>query len=203
MVVCLWKGLCIGLLFGLPAGAVGALTVQRTLAHGLRAGLLTGLGSSAADCFYACVGAFGLTFLSTFLTRHQRAIQLAGGLLVLWMGVRLLVQKAAQACREPESAGFPALFLSSFLIGITNPAAILTFLFAFSWFEIAGPLPFGQGAALVLGVFSGTFLWWLVLSGCSAALKRKLGDRLVGPMNKLFGALLTGFGLVVLGRIWM
>lgn len=33
----LLKGICIGLLFGLPAGAAGAaLTVQRTLVHGPR-----------------------------------------------------------------------------------------------------------------------------------------------------------------------
>ena len=62
----LLKGICIGLLFGLPAGAAGALTVQRTLAHGPRMGILTGLGASAADCFYAVVGAFGWTLISVF-----------------------------------------------------------------------------------------------------------------------------------------
>lgn len=55
----LLKGILIGLLFGLPVGAVGALTVQRTWRLGVKAGLLTGLGSSVADCFYACVGALG------------------------------------------------------------------------------------------------------------------------------------------------
>mgnify|MGYP001638647839 FL=1 len=45
----LLKGICIGLLFWLPAGAAGTLTVQRTLAHGPRMGILTGLGASVAD----------------------------------------------------------------------------------------------------------------------------------------------------------
>ena len=53
-------------LFGLPAGAAGTLTVQRTLAHGPRMGILTGLGASVADCFYAVVGAFGWTWISVF-----------------------------------------------------------------------------------------------------------------------------------------
>lgn len=44
----LFRGLLIGLLFGIPAGAVGAMTVQHTWHYGVRAGLLTGLGSSAA-----------------------------------------------------------------------------------------------------------------------------------------------------------
>lgn len=46
----LLKGIFIGLVFGAPAGAVGALCVQRSLLYGAKSGLITGLGSSAADC---------------------------------------------------------------------------------------------------------------------------------------------------------
>lgn len=42
----LLRGVMVGVLFGLPVGAVGALVVQRTWSSGIRAGLLTGLGSS-------------------------------------------------------------------------------------------------------------------------------------------------------------
>ncbi|MDE7245253.1 MAG: LysE family translocator, partial [Oscillospiraceae bacterium] len=70
----LLKGLLVGLVFGVPAGAIGALTIQRTLSHGFWAGLLTGLGSSAADVLYACVGVFGLTAISDALLRWQTPI---------------------------------------------------------------------------------------------------------------------------------
>lgn len=73
----LLRGILIGLLFGLPFGAVGALTVQRTWSSGVKAGLLTGFGSSVADCAYACIGAFGLTLISTFCSVSR-------GLLPLW-----------------------------------------------------------------------------------------------------------------------
>ena len=36
------RGLLIGLVFGVPAGAIGALTIQRTLERDLCAGLVTG-----------------------------------------------------------------------------------------------------------------------------------------------------------------
>ena len=91
----LLKGIQIGLLFGVPAGAVGAMTVQRTLQAGPRAGLLTGLGSSVADCFYACVGVFGLTLVSDFLLKGQNMIHMAGGCLIFGMGVGLLCRKDA------------------------------------------------------------------------------------------------------------
>ncbi len=67
----LLRGRLIGFIFGLPAGAVGALTVQRTCHHGAKAGLSMGLGSSVADCFYACVGVFGFTLISDFMLRYQ------------------------------------------------------------------------------------------------------------------------------------
>lgn len=74
----LLRGLLIGLIFGVPAGAIGALTIQRTLYGGFFA---TGLGSSAADLLYACAGVFGITLVSDFLIRCQRSISLPGCLM--------------------------------------------------------------------------------------------------------------------------
>lgn len=196
----LLRGICIGLLFGLPVGAVGALTVQRTLAYGPRMGIITGLGSSAADCLYAIVGAFGLTFISDFLMRNQVIINIIGGGFVLVLGVQMFLRKPEAAPAEHGSRGKLRMFASSFAIGITNPAAVLTFLFAFSWFGIAGPLRMESGAFVVLGVFVGTLCWWVALSGCAAALRRRLGERAFVHMNRLFGSVLVMFGIVVWGR---
>lgn len=79
MAVFFLRGVLIGLLFGVPAGAVGAMTVQRTWNYGIKAGLFTGFGSSVADGIYACVGAFGLTVISEFLLKYQTVINLVGG----------------------------------------------------------------------------------------------------------------------------
>ncbi len=128
------KGILIGFLFGMPIGAVGAMTVQRTIAHGAKAGLLTGLGSSVADCLYASVGAFGLTLISDFMLKYQAVIHTIGGVLILIMGIGLLSRKSEAIGDIPQkqTAGGIKMFLSSFAVGITNPAAIITFLFAFS-----------------------------------------------------------------------
>ena len=68
MLEALGKGLLIGFMFGIPVGAVGALTIQRSLKEGFAAGVITGLGSSLADCVYAFVGMFGLSLITDFLT---------------------------------------------------------------------------------------------------------------------------------------
>lgn len=56
-------GLLIGFIFGVPAGAIGALRIGRTMEKGFAAGLLTGMGSSAADMIYSCAGVFGIVMI--------------------------------------------------------------------------------------------------------------------------------------------
>lgn len=195
-----FRGLLIGLLFGVPAGAVGAMTVQRTWNYGMKAGLLTGMGSSVADCIYACIGAFGMTIISEFLLKYQNVINLAGGGLILYMGLHLILGKK-EADEVPSVSGRVKMFLSSFLVGITNPAAILTFLFAFSYFGISGETNFLQGMWLVVGVFLGTYLWWGALSVAVNIMKSRQKKDNFQTMNRIFGVILCLFGLVVFIRM--
>ena len=191
MIDYLLKGVLIGLLFGLPVGAVGTMTVQRTWNFGFQSGLLTGLGSSVADCFYAIVGAFGLTLISDFLFQYQTTINLIGSVLILFMGIRLILKKDAESAAKTKAIGSVKMFLSSFAIGITNPAAILTFLFAFSYFGISGMTEPIDSVALVCGVFVGTYIWWTVLSAATCGIKKITGkNRSLKAMNQVFGVLL-------------
>lgn len=188
------KGTAIGLMFGLPAGAVGAMTAQRTWNYGWRAGLLTGLGSSAADCFYACVGVFGITFISDFMLKYQTVINCAGGLLILAMGAGLFRKKKKVESGQLPPSGKAGMFLTSFGVGITNPAAILTFLFAFSLFGLAGGTGPGEGAGVVAGVFIGTYIWWGTLTGLVIFLKKRAKKLRQDIVNRIFGVVLILLG---------
>lgn len=196
----LLRGIFIGLMFGIPVGAVGVLTVQRTLRYGVKAGLFTGLGSSAADCFYACVGVFGLTLVSDFLLASQNIIHIAGGTFILIMGSRLLFCKTESRKEKTEMAGTAKMFLSSFAVGITNPAAILTFLFAFSYFGISADAGMMRGIFLVCGVLIGTYIWWGAITAAAWFVQKKSGAFNFQKMNRCFGTLLCLFGMVVFLR---
>ena len=190
-----FRGVLIGLLFGIPVGAVGTITVRNTLSGGIRAGLQTGLGSSIADCFYAAIGVFGLDLLSDFLLRYQLVIRLAGGIFIAGVGSYLLLKKAAG---KQTATGSGSRFLTSLFVGITNPAAILTFLFAFSYFGITPQKDIAVGAALIIGVFLGTYLWWLALSVLTDYLRKRNGSFRQELANRIFGAILLLFGLVMI-----
>ncbi len=198
MILFLIRGILIGLVFGIPVGAVGALTVQRTLESGIKAGLFTGMGSSVADCIYASIGAFGLTVLSDFLLKIQNVIHCVGGCLILGMGILFLIKKPVYQEMKTESSSLLAMFLSSFAIGITNPAAILTFLLAFSWFGIAGETGVKESILLVAGVFIGTYFWWGILTFGTDMLRRKAKIWNSKRLNNLFGTILTVIGGIII-----
>ncbi len=199
----LLRGILIGILFGLPVGAIGALTVQRTWSLGAKAGLLTGLGSSVADCFYACVGAFGLTLISDFLLRFQGIITALGGILILVMGLKSLIHPQGELPPDEETLGGAKLFLTSFAIGITNPAAILTFLFAFSYFGISEVSGWIDGIYLVAGVFLGTYFWWGTLATLTQLIKRRAAKFQLRTMNRIFGGILCAFGILIFVRLFI
>lgn len=176
------------------------MTAQRTYSTGVRAGLLTGLGSSVADCIYACIGAFGLSLVSDFLLAHQNVINLLGGAIILIMGLSLLLKKGEALAPISQPAQGAKLFLSSFAVGITNPAAILTFLFAFSYFGIDRKAGLADGILLVIGVFTGTYLWWTALSFGVAQIKKRTQKYNLRYIERGFGVVLLIFSAVVLVR---
>lgn len=194
------KGLAVGLLFGMPVGAVGALTVQRILKFGPGAGILSGMGSSVADCIYACIGVFGLSFLSDFLLQNQVVIHILGGILILFMGVGIIREKAETGSVKADAKAGAAMFLSSFAVAITNPASILSFLFVFSYFGISGKVEAARGIQLAAGVFMGTFFWWGMLAAGVVRLKAKIGEQMIQKVHRCFGAVLVLFGTAIFVR---
>ncbi len=191
----LLKGLLVGLVFGVPAGAIGALTIQRTLSCGFWAGLLTGLGSSAADVLYACVGIFGLTTISDILLRWQTPISLIGGAVIVGMGAMIFFSKARETQATPDRARLGGCFLSAFAIAVANPVTILSFLTAFATMGIGEVSTLGQGVQMVTGIFLGTGGWWCLLSGGTARFRGRMTQKLYQNLNRILGVLLMAFGL--------
>ena len=192
------RGLLIGLVFGVPAGAIGALTIQRALEKGFFAGLVTGSGSSAADLIYSCVGVFGISVISDFLTAHQSIIRIVGGMLILLLGIAILRKKELSAVRQDTEGTLVFYFLSAFTAAILNPATILSFMIAFTAFGISGNLDVYQGIALITGILAGTMCWWSVLSGAVAYFRKKVTDHIYKWLNRILGGLMTLFGVVMI-----
>ena len=195
------KGLLIGLIFGVPAGAIGALTIQRALEGGFFYGFFTGLGSSAADMLYAVAGLFGITIITDFLNLYEKICSFVGAILIAAYGIVICKKKAGKN-RNDSIAGKTYLsgFMSAFTIAIMNPATILSFLVAFETVGLIGEYSVIEGLQVVAGLLLGTGAWWAVLSGVVCKFQSKVTDKIYTKMNILLGCLLIGFAVIVLIR---
>lgn len=193
------QGLLIGLVFGVPAGAIGALTIQRTLEKGFFAGLVTGAGSSAADLLYSCISVFGITVISDFLTAHQATIRVIGGFLILILSIMILRKKELPATTQQDTKGTPVFyFLSSFTAAMLNPATILSFMVAFTAFGISGDLEIFQGVSLAAGILVGTLCWWAAISGVVAHFRKRVTNNIYKCLNCILGCLMILFSIVMI-----
>ena len=194
------RGILIGLIFGVPAGAVGALTIQRTLEKGFAAGLLTGAGSSAADLLYSAVGIFGIAIISDFLTAYQKAVQTVGGAFIIVLGISILMKKERAAVVQETKGNLVFCFLSSFGTAVMNPATILSFMVAFAAFEINGDVSVQEGVGLIMGILAGTFAWWLLLSGGVSVFRQRITGRIYKWLNRILGSFMMVFGIIMIVR---
>jgi len=192
-----YKGLLIGFAIAAPVGPIGLLCIQRTLTRGRLAGLASGLGAASADAVYGFVAGFGLTAVSGLLLGWRRELQLLGGLFLLYLGLRILLTPPAEGRAAAASVGLLSDYASTFVLTLANPVTILAFIGIFTGLGLAdAPGDFISAGLLVLGVFLGSLLWWLLLASGVGALRHRLAPAVQGWINRAAGAVIISFGVL-------
>ena len=191
------SSLLIGLSIAAPVGPIGLLTIQRSLAHGPRAGLATGLGAAAADAVYGAVGAYGVTWLIGALVAARVPLALFGGAFLLWMAWRLLRAPLAQQAASAPAGSLWRYFAGTFVLTLSNPATIFSFIAVFG--ALAGTSAQASASAspavMVAGVLVGSAAWWLFLSSAVGRLRERFDDRWRRRVNAVSAFVLAGFAL--------
>lgn len=191
--------MAIGLAIAAPVGAIGLLCIRRTLASGRLAGFVSGLGAATADAFYGAVAALGLTAVSGTLVEYQDAVRLIGGLFLCYLGVRTALAMPASEARSSSTRGLLAAYGSTLALTLTNPTTILSFAAVFAGLGLGAAAGDRWSAILMVGgVFLGSALWWLILSGAVGYLRRALTPERLQWVNRISGAMLVAFGVAAL-----
>lgn len=192
------RGLVIGFSIAAPVGPIGVLCIRRTLADGRATGLAVGLGAAVADAVYGAVAGFGLTAVSGLLMRQQGVMRVVGGLFLCYLGLRTFIARPADRAAPASGAGLLGAFASTLGLTLANPATILSFVAVFAGLGIAGAGSWREATVLVAGVFLGSALWWLMLSGAVGAMRSRFDPTALRWINRLSGAVLLAFGAAAL-----
>lgn len=195
----LLKGILLGLSIAAPVGPIGLLCIRRTLTQGRLVGLVSGLGAATADGFYGCVAAFGLTLFSQVMVEQTYWLRLIGGLFLCYLGVTTVLSTPTENSAPLTGKGLAGAYASTFALTLTNPTTILAFIAIFAGLGIFEPGRHPLSSSLlVIGVFLGSALWWLVLSFGVNLFRSSLNSKRLGWLNKLAGASIFAFGVVAL-----
>jgi putative LysE/RhtB family amino acid efflux pump len=197
------KSILLGLAIAAPLGPIGALCVNRTLERGFLAGVAGGLGTALADGTYALLAAAGFAAFSAVLAHIDLPLRLAGGAFMLWLGWQSFRPKPPRAAAKVSARDLAGTTAATFLLTIANPATILSFAAVFAGLGLAAVPGIAGVGPVVAGVFAGSMLWWIILSGGVALVRHRLPETFTSWVSRASGVLLAGFGLWAISSVFV
>ena len=200
------RGLALGLAVAAPVGPMSLLCMRQTLARGFLAGMAAGLGVATADGVYGALAAFGLVAITDVLIGQQPWLRVVGGLAMAYLGLGAMRTRPAEAASVGSGGGLARSYAATFALTMMNPSTILSFAALFAGLGLGGggaDRDAWTAPSIVAGVFVGSALWWLLVTGGLSVMRTRLSPRVQRVINVAAGLVLVGFGLVAVVSVVM
>jgi threonine/homoserine/homoserine lactone efflux protein len=180
----------VGFTLAAPIGPMALLLMRRALTRGWSAAMITGLGIATGDAIYGAVGALGLASIGAFLAAHAQPIHIAAGAVLFAVGVQTLLKRGDQAASSERGE-----FVRTVVLTLTNPMTIVAYAAATTF--LSPPATFDPHFVtdVVLGVFSGSVAWWIVLVTVTTSLRRVIRPNVRRAIDMASGVFLMACGV--------
>jgi threonine/homoserine/homoserine lactone efflux protein len=199
-------GMAIGIAVTAPLGPVNLTVIRSALRAGMAGGMAAASGSIAGDALFATFAAYGVRWVEDWVHAHSQAIQIVGGLLLIFIGVRTAMHHVKDAELSLSDLGRGAYVrkaFTCFFLTITNPGALLGFFAIFS--GLGGVLDLGsvpyRPLNAVVGVILGTLVWWGFVTYLVTHIKGRVTSYTLVRLNIWAGVAIAVFGVVILGNL--
>lgn len=203
----LYFALCLAAVaLALLPGPVVTLVVANSLSHGTRHGLATVAGAGTGNALLITAAVVGLIAFFALLSELFAIVRWVGAAYLIWLGIkawRAHGSKALESVATPAPRPVRSVFLQGFLVGSTNPKAMIFYIAFLPQFVdprfAPGPQLFAMAITLIL-IFAVFDSGYAVMAGKARAWftspkQRRLQGRIAGTF--LIG---TGFGLLLARR---
>jgi threonine/homoserine/homoserine lactone efflux protein len=196
------KGFAVGMCASAPIGPIAILVVQKSLSKGHKAGFVSGLGASVVDTFYASIAIFALAFAQKFIDEHQNMILLAGGAVLIAVGISMAFSNPFRKLKaDGESSVSPKDFGQAVALGLSNPMAIFIMFTLFAFFGLADDAPHTwKVTPIILAVSAGSVTYWFSMSWLLSRFRGNFRMRTILWISRITGALIVIIGIALLGQ---
>jgi threonine/homoserine/homoserine lactone efflux protein len=126
-------------------------------------------------------------------------LRLGGGMFLGYLGVKTFLATVSAYSGSLSTESLAGAYLSTFVLTLTNPMTILSFAAIFAGLGLTeAERGYVSASFLVLGVFIGSGLWWLLLSSGVGLFRDRVDAPALKWVNRGAGVIMIGFGLVIL-----
>ena len=202
MLVDMLKGFLVGICASAPIGPIAILVIQKSLSKGHKAGFVSGLGASVVDTFYAFIAIFALAFAQKLIERHQTVILLAGGVVLMALGISMAF---SNPFRKMKKDGKPKVsskdFAQAVLMGLSNPMAVFVMFTLFAFFGLTNDAPHNwRVTPIILSVSAGSVTYWFSMSWLLSRFRKNFKMNTILWISRITGAIIVIIGIALLGQ---
>lgn len=197
-----FKACVLGCMVAIPVGPVGLLVMQRSLVVGPLAGIATGIGAALADAVFGFLAALGLVTLVGELDMGRHFLRPLGSLALAFVGLYFYFHKAPKSlvAEDVLTGRYQRRYwwdtISSFFLTLMNPTTIIAFAVLFAGSDL---VPEDPKKIVYLevsgGVFTGSLIWWFILTAIAQPVKKKLSPHMVHRVLQVIGVVLVVLAL--------
>lgn len=200
------KGLIVGFLASIPLGPVGVLCIQRTINKGRFSGIISGMGAATVDSFFALVAALGLTYIINFIEEQHFFIQLIGGGVLIFLGIKIFTTNPVKQIRRHRRKKNKLIedYFSVLFLTLSNPLAVFLFVAAFAGIGMVTSKDSSLKSSLIIaGVFAGAMGWWAILTFFIDLFRKRFRLKQLWWINKIAGIVIIVFGVAAMLSVFI
>lgn len=195
-----WTSLALICLLGASSPGPSLIVIlSNTRRYGRNAGLSASIGHGLGVFIYAVLAATTLGLIISHYQMLFRLIQIAGALLLIWIGIRLLVatlaKKPADTLPEEGLSGLSQSFRDGLAIALFNPKIATFFASLFSQFITPEQTIITHLGMAGLAGFIDSSIYILMVFLASAHASQSFLGRYQKQIDISFAILLLGLGL--------
>ena len=190
------QGLGIGLAYVAPIGMQNLFVINSALTQPRHRALLTALIVIFFDITLALACFFGVGALMYRFTWLKMIILLAGGAVVIWIGIGLLKDKPTMDHSVDVNVPLTQVAAKACVVTWFNPQALIDGTLLFGGFRAGNPG--SVSTQLILGSSSASFLWFFGITILISFFSARFNDTILRVINIICGIIIIFYGAKLL-----